>query len=465
MIPRGSVTGPLVIILIGVIFLLHAISPDFPLIDWLTTYWPYLLIFWGVIALLEVTIRTVVRRPIPRNGISGGGWLFVVLICLLGFTFFHVRRQTDGWWENTDWGRGFDNTFGNEHEYSINATQKIVGATPHIVVENFRGDAKVTGNNDTSLTVSGHKTVRALKDSLADQTDAATPVDVVVRGNTVTIRCNQNHALYRTSVTTNLELSVPKAASVEIDGSSGDMDVASVAGDLFLHSGNAGMRLQDIGGNVNLETRRSDLIRCTNVKGNVNVRGHGSDVELNRVGGQVVINGEYTGTLSLRGLDNVCRLQNMHTDLQVGRIPGEIRLDRGSLNIQDAVGPLRVNAHSTDISLEGVTTAIDISVDRGDLDLKPAKLPLSKITAHTGSGNIDLALPVAANFVLTATTDSGQVENDFGDSIKEQTSGRGARLEGSSGSGPTVDLVTGRGTITIRKASDSSQTTVASVAQ
>jgi DUF4097 and DUF4098 domain-containing protein YvlB len=461
--PRGSITGPLIIILIGVVFLLHAISPDFPLIDWIATYWPYLLIVWGTIALLEVTFRAFVQRPIPHNGVSGGGWFVVVLICLVGFTFFQVRRHSDTWWENTDWGRGFDNAFGNEHEYSLNVTQKNVGATPHIIIENFRGDAKVAGIDGASLTVSGHKTVRALKDALADQTDAATPVNVAVNGNNVVIRCNQNHALYRTSVTTNLDLSVPRGASVEINGSSGDVDIASITGDLSLHSGNAGMRLQDIGGNIIVETRRSDLIRCTNVKGNIDVRGHGSDLELNRIAGQVVINGEYTGTLSLRSLNNVLHLQNIHTDLQVERIPGEIRLDRGSLNIQDAVGPLRVNAHSTDLSLEGVSSAMDISVDRGDLDLKPGKLPLAKITAHTGSGNIDLALPLAASFALTATTDSGQVENDFGDSLKEQTSGRGARLEGSAGSGPSVDLVTGRGTITVRKASEPTQTTVASV--
>ncbi len=460
--PRGSIAGPLIIILIGVVFLLHAISPDFPLVDWIGTYWPYLLIVWGSIALLEVTFRALAQRPIPYNGVSGAGWFVVVLICLTGFTFFQVRRP-DTWWQNTDWSRGFDSAFGEEHEYSLNVTQKNVGATPHIVIENFRGDAKLAGVDGASLTVSGHKTVRALKDSLADQTDAATPVEVVADGNNVVIRCNQNHALYRTSVTTNLELSVPKGASVEINGSSGDLDVASVAGDLSLHSGNAGMRLQDIGGNISVETRRSDLIRCTNVKGNVDLRGHGSDVELNRVAGQVVINGEYTGTLSLRSLDKPLHLQNMHTDLQVDRIPGEIRLDRGSLNIQDAVGPLRVNAHSTDVNLEGVTDAMEISVDRGDLDLKPGKLPLGKITAHTASGNIDLALPLAASFALTATTDSGQVENDFGDGLKEQTSGRGARLAGSAGSGPAIDLVTGRGTITVRKASESTPTTVATI--
>ena len=460
--PRGSVTGPLVIILLGVVFLLHAISPDFPLADWIGQYWPYLLIVWGVIALLEVSFRAFRGAPIPTNGVSGAGWVVVLLICLFGFTF-HEFRRPDNWWQNTDWARGFDNAFGDAHEYSVNLTQKNVGAAPRIIIENFRGDAKIVGADSTILTVGGHKTVRALKDELADRTDGQTPVEVLVEGKNVIVRCNQNHAVYRTSVTTNLDLSVPRNASVEVNGTAGDLDISSIGGDLALHSGNAGMRLQDIGGNISVETRRSDLIRCTNVKGTVDLRGHGSDVDLNKVQGQVTIDGDYTGTVSLRALDKQARVQNLHTGLQVEQVPGEIRLDRGSLSIEDALGPLKVNAHSTDVTLDRITNALEISVDRGDIDLKPGRLPLSKISVHDRAGNIELALPPGAAFALSATTDHGQVENDFGDSLKEQTSGRGARLDGSVGQGPNVDLVTGRGTITVRKANEPVGASAASI--
>ncbi len=458
--PRGSVTGPLFIIALGVIFLLHAISPQFPLVDWLGQYWPYLLILWGVIALAEVCIRTLRGAAIPRNGVSGGAWFVVVLICFVGFTFFEMR-QPDNWWQNTNWGRGFDNAFGQEHQYSVNTTQKQVGEKPHIIVEDFRGDAKIVGVDGKELTVSGQKTIRALEERTADRTDANTPVEVMVEGTNIIVRCNQGRAGYRTSITTNLDLSIPKEASLEVANSAGDLEISSLLGDVKLRSGSSGMRLQDIGGNIAVETRRSDLVRCTNVKGNVDLRGHGSDIELNRVGGQVSISGDYTGTISLRGVDKAARLQNSRTDLQVEHIPGEIRLDRGSMNIQDAVGPLRVNAHSTDLSLENVSNAIEISVDRGDIDLKPGRLPLSRMTARANSGNIELALPATANFALSANTDRGQVENDFGDELKEQTSGRGARLEGSVGSGPSIDLVTGRGTITVRKDGGATPTTVA----
>ncbi len=460
--PRGSVTGPLIIILLGVVFLLHAISPDFPLADWIGQYWPYLLILWGVIALFEVSFRAARGGPIPANGVSGAGWVVVLLICLFGFTFYEFHRP-DNWWQNTDWARGFDNAFGDAHEYSVNLTQKNVGAAPHIIIENFRGDAKIVGSDNTLLTVAGHKTVRALKDELADRTDAQTPVEVLVEGKNVIVRCNQNHAVYRTSVTTNLDLSIPRGSSVEVNGTSGDLDISSIAGDLALHSGNAGMRLQDIGGNISVETRRSDLIRCTNVKGIVDLRGHGSDVELNKIQGQVTVNGDYSGTVSLRALDKQARVQNLHTDLQVEQVPGEIRLDRGSLSIEDALGPLKVTAHSTDVTLDRITNGLEISVDRGDIDLKPGRLPLSKISVHDRAGNIELALPPGAAFALSATTDHGQVENDFGDTLKEQTAGRGARLEGSVGAGPNVDLVTGRGTITVRKGNEPVGTSAASV--
>ncbi len=460
--PRGSITGPIVVILVGVLFLLRAISPDFPIIDWLGQYWPYLLIAWGIIAVIEVSFRTLRGGPVPVNGVSGGGWLVVVLICLLGLAFFQFHRP-DAWWQHADWTRGFDNAFGEEHEYPVNVTQRAVGSAPHIVIENFRGEAKITGIEGVNLTVSGHKTIRATKDGMADQADAQTPVNVVLEGGSVVIRCNQNRAVSRTFVITNLELTVPKGASVDVNGTSGDLDVSSLGGDVTLRSGNAGMRLQDIGGSVNLETHRSDLIRCTGVKGSVDLRGHGSDVELSKIDGPVSINGDYSGTVSLRGLSRAVRVQNMHTDFQAAAVTGEVRLDRGSLSVEDAMGPLKLTAHSTDVTLEGVSNALEISVDRGDVELKPGRIPLSKIAVHAGSGNIELTIPQAAKFVLTATTDRGQVENDFGDGLREQSSGRGAHLEGGVGAGPSVDLVTGRGTITVRKGDEAAQTSVAAV--
>ncbi len=448
---RGSITGPLVLIAIGVVFLLHAISPDFQIVDLLARDWPYVLILWGVIQLVEVCARFAFNRPVPINGISGGGWLLVVVICLAGLSMFEVRRP-DTWWRRAGFERGVE-AFGEGHDYSFNTLRKTAGRTPRVVIDSFRGDAKIVGTDGADVIVSGHKTIRAFDSHDADRANGQTPIEVVVEGNTVTIRCNQDRAGSRTPVTTNLDISVPKGSTVDAAGTLGDIDISSVAGDVEVSSENAGVRLQDVDGNVKVDTRKSDLVRCTSVKGTLDLRGHGTDVELAKIAGQVTISGNYTGSVSLHDLAQPVRVQNMRTELNVQRVLGEIRLDRGSLTVQNVVGPLRLTTRATDVSLDGFTNGLELTVDKGDIDLRPGRLPLAKMVVHTRSGNIELALPHTAHFALNASTDHGEIDNEFGEALKERTEGRGARLEGSVGDGPDLNLNTNRGSITVRKAS------------
>lgn len=446
---RMSITGPLVLIAIGVLFLIHAISPEFRIGDLLAYYWPYLLIMWGVIALIEACVLAMTGSALPVNGVSGGGWAVVILICVAGMIAFEFHRP-DTWWRNAGWTTGVQ-AFGEEHEYPIDSIQKQTGNAPHIVIETFRGDAKITVGTE-GVSVSGHKTVKSFDSNEADKSNAATPVEVAVEGNTVTIRCNQDRASSRAAVTTDLEISVPKDASIEASGTYGDFDISGITGNVNISSDNAGVRLEEIGGSVSIDTRRSDLLRCTNVTGAVDLRGKGEDVELSKIAGQVTIEGDYSGTVSLRELAKPLRVRARRTQLEVQQTPGEIRLEHGDLNAENVVGPLKVNAHDTDVTLNGFTNSLELSVDKGDIDLKPARVPLGNMTVHTHSGNIELSVPAAAAFAITASTDHGDIDNEFGDALQERSEGHGAKLEGSVGGGPELRLATERGSVTVRKA-------------
>jgi DUF4097 and DUF4098 domain-containing protein YvlB len=278
-------------------------------------------------------------------------------------------------------------------------------------------------------------------------------VELLVQGNTVIVRCNQDRAHSHASVSTNLEILVPKGASVEATGNRGDFDISGLAGDVDVSSENAGVRLQNVGGNVKVDTRRSDLIRCTDITGSVDLRGHGTDVELTKINGQVTVNGSYGGSISLRNLAKPIKLANMRTEFDVQQVPGEIRLERGSISMQNVVGPTRLTARATDVTLENFTNGLELTVDRGDVELRPGHVPIGKMSVRTQSGNIELALPKSAAFAMTASTEHGDISNEFGDALKEASQGRGARLEGSVGSGPGVNLTTQRGKITVRKTS------------
>jgi len=141
-------------------------------------------------------------------------------------------------------------------------------------------------------------------------------------------------------------------------------------------------------------------------------------------------------------------------------VPGEIRVDRGSVNMRDVLGPTRLTTRVNDVSLSNFTEGLELSVDKGDVELNPGRIPLGRMTVHARSGNIELAIPQSAAFAVSAITDHGDVSNDFGEVLKASSEGRGARLTGSVGSGPEVRLATERGRITIRKANAPGTTTV-----
>jgi len=449
---RGSIGGPLILITIGFLFLLHTIRPDFEVGEILAHDWPYFLILWGSLQLIEILFRAFRGAPVPGNGISGGGWAIVLLICFVGLGSWEVTRP-DAWWRHAGFERGMQ-VFGSAHDYSVAFAQKTVGNAPHIIIENFRGDAKIAGNDTGTLTVNGRKTIRSFDTAAADRSNSQTPVDVIVEGNNVIIRCNQDKAGSRDQVTTDLDLAVPKGSSIAATGRIGDFDITGIAGPIDLSSDNAGVRLQDIGGDVKVDTRRSDEIRLSNIKGAVALTGRGNDVDLTKITGQVTVSGDYNGAISLHEVARPVRVESLRTQLEAQAVPGDLTLARGSLEASDLVGPLKIVAQSTDVTLNGYSKALDLTVDRGDVDLKPGQLPLSKMSIRLHSGNIELALPQKAGFALSANTDHGDIENEFGESLTEQSSGHGGRLEGKVGSGPDLNLATDRGTITLRKAGD-----------
>ena len=89
---RGSVIGPLILIGLGVLFLFRNLWPDIPLVDLISRFWPFLLIAWGGIRLIEILFWSMTGRPLPRNGVSGGEWTLIFVICIVGATMYTAHN-------------------------------------------------------------------------------------------------------------------------------------------------------------------------------------------------------------------------------------------------------------------------------------------------------------------------------------------------------------------------------------
>ncbi len=439
---RRSFTGPLLLLLIGGLFLWRNLHPEAPVFDLVARYWPFLLIVWGLIRLIEVAVW---RREAWRYAFTGGEVVLIVLICLAGsgISAAHqhgIRINTGGleWW-------------GQQYDYPISAHAPAAGAN-RIVFENPRGNITVTGGDAQEVTITGHKLIRAYAQHDAERTDGNTPVEIVPQGDRLLVRTNQDRVPDNQRIADDLQVTVPRGMAVEGRNRTGDYEVSDVAGDVELSSDRADVRLMRVGGNVRLDIARSELIRAADLKGNLEIQGQrGSDLDLENIAGQVTIHGGYSGTLDLKNLAKPLQYEGRNTELRAVAIPGSVSMNLSGFTARDLVGPVRLITRSRDVKLEQFTKSLELEAELGDIELQPGRLPLPSIEARSGSGSIDLVLPEKAAFQLQATAERGDAVNDFGPQIRKEVEGRTAVLKGSVGEGPAIHLTANRGSVSVRR--------------
>jgi hypothetical protein len=346
--------------------------------------------------------------------------------------------------------------FGEAFDYTIDEKNTPAAKSIRVIVENLRGNTRINGADTAEVRVKGRKTVRSMTREAADEVNKTTALEVVQQGDSILIRTNQNRVHEERYVTSDLEISVPRGASIQARGRFGDFEINDVNGSVEIDSDNAGIRAQNIGGGVRANTRRSDLIRVQGAKGAVELQGRGNDVELENVEGQVTIDGSWGGELHFRNLAKPVRFQGMQAELQMQRVSGDVRVGRGFITGESVAGPVIFRGRSKgccDVRLSDFNSSLELDVQRGDLELRPA-LPLPKIDVELRNGNVDLAIPKGAKFSVKARVDKGEIENEYGDPLKLTSQDRGATLTGAVGDGSAISITTDRGRVVVRKPDD-----------
>lgn len=445
--PR-SIVGPLLLIAIGTLFLVRNLLPEIPLFDMFSRYWPFLLIIWGTARLVEVLFWYFTDRPLPVQGVSGGEWTVVVLLCLFGSLSFWGSNFYSRWPNSRISMRGLE-IFGERFEFPVDV-EKPAGKAARVVLDLGRGNATIAGVEGDTIKVSGRKSIQAYNQEEANAGDRDAPIEVVPMGEMILIRTNQEKIDRNRRASADLEITIPKGLNFEGRGRYGDFDVRDLSGSVEINSDNAGVRLQNIAGTAKIELRRSDLVRAVNVKGNVDIKGRGQDIELENIAGQVAVNGSYSGELTFRNLAKPMRFESGVTEVRVEQIPGLVKIALGNITVENVQGPVRVRTKVADVQLRDFTQTAEVQLDRGDIEIRPLAAH-GRIEAKTDNGSVDLVIPAGAKFDLTAATKRGEINNDYGSPLRLESEGRTATLRGTTG-GPAIHLETSRGGITVRRA-------------
>ena len=339
---RRSLTGPLMLVIIGGLFLWRNLHPE---ASDLRDPRALLALPAGPLGPAAADRSRLARLGPWKSGFSGGEVVLVVLVCILGSAMWAGYRNGIHW--N---GEGL-NVFGNEYDYPVSAKAPAAGMK-RIVFDIARGNIKVTGADTQEVAVTGNKAIRSFGRDDADRTNNNTPLEIVPEGDHLLVRANQDRAADNQRVSDDIEVTVPKAMAVEARGRRGDFEIGDIDGDVELGGGRGDVRLSRLGGNARVEMDHSETIRAVDVKGRMDVQGQGSDLSLENVQGQVTINGAFTGSLDFKNLAKPLEFEGArNTELHVEAVPGNISMDMGEFTANGLVGPVRLITRSRDIKI------------------------------------------------------------------------------------------------------------------
>jgi DUF4097 and DUF4098 domain-containing protein YvlB len=312
-----------------------------------------------------------------------------------------------------------------------------------------RGGITVTAWDQPDLKVVWHKRLFASSQGQADSTNSNTNPQFSVAGSVITLNANTQAAGAK-GISTDIEIYAPKKLALEISGHRGDVLVNSREGDVKVDLGRGDVTTEDVTGNVTADVRRGG-IHADRVTGNLTITGRLQDVTLNQIQGYSTVSGDIFGDLHISKLAKGAKVTTSRTTVEFPKLDGEMTMDSGQLQIDQAAGPLVISTRAKDLRLDSVSGDVRVNNDAGEITLDTGdKLPLGNIEIYGRHGDVHLHLPAKAQFAINASTRHGEVTSDFeGLQVNNPDHGNSAITGRIGKGGPQITVNTDSGDVSV----------------
>jgi DUF4097 and DUF4098 domain-containing protein YvlB len=445
---RRSLAGPLVLIIIGLLFLLRNLGIHFPIWHFFGHWWPLLLILWGVIRLIEYF--TAQSQGYRSGGLGAGTILLLILIVVVGVTAHHTSDiDWGGVREHIQMDDDLGGIFGTAFTFD-DTVQQAFPAHGNLRVVCDHGSLNVAPSDDNTLRVVMHKKVYAQNQKDADKYNEGTKPQITVTGNSVVLNANTNGAGEH-GVEADMEIFVPRDATLDIASKRGDVTVNDHKADVKIALQHGDVTADDIAGTVTISLQNGS-VRASKITGDFDVEGHIDNVTIDEVAGAVHLNGDFFDDIRLSKIAKTVTFKSSRSDMQIASVPGDLEIAGDEVRGADLSGPIRLITRSKDIHIENVTGDVQLETTNGNVEVGAAdKLPLGRISISSKRGDIALTLPSKAGFQVQANTNKGDITSEF-DTVKVDQSNGSARASGAVGNGASkMQINTDTGDIRITK--------------
>ncbi|MEO6801641.1 MAG: DUF4097 family beta strand repeat-containing protein [Granulicella sp.] len=452
---RRSIVGPILVVLIGVIFLLiqtgHVGRGSFWM--WYGQWWPLLLVAVGVIVLIEWAIdqrRTPnPQLPYARRSLGGGVVFLVVLFALAGPVSRGIQNGHRFFSHGLPFGPdNFDELFGNKHESDESLSQAFPSDAV-LNVDNPHGDVIIAGtSSDNQLHIDVHRQVYSRSDADAESKARELTPHISSTGRLVSVTLPPlNGAI------ADLTITLPSAASVTVTANHGDIRLNSLNAPVTVTANHGDIDLSSIKGAVVAHINNGgSSLSANNITGTLSIEGHGQDLAVSNIDGTLNLSGDFYGATHLERITGAIKYHTSRTDFQLARLDGEMEISPDAdLSIDKAVGPVVLTTRNRNITFDRVSGDVSISNRNGSVDLTSAP-PLGNVTVQNRNGSVSLTLPDKSAFTVSAETSGGDMENDF--NLASQQDSNRKTLNGTVGKGGSlIRINTSQGDVSVRKAS------------
>lgn len=399
----------------GVLFLAQNLF-DYPLLPLFrrgvvlfADYWPLLLVLWG-----GFKVYQRFARP-SRARVGALEIVLLVLIVISGLSFSAARRlleEVSGEKLEDIVGLGTVSLVGAPAHRFPGEARFELGAAGEVVIVNPGGYVKVQGGEGTEIEVHFTKRVHHVSDSEASAIADGVELDFDATGPVARLAVVLPEG--KTPVECDLDVRLPKGASVAIENRRGRVSAFDLEGPVRIETAHDGIEAENLTGGLKATTRHGE-IRVTGVAGTVELVNRGGAIVAEDVEGDLRAETSH-GRLLAEDVTGKAALENRHAPVQASRIGGEVRVTaqhaevsietagagvaitnshgsifvrgvRGALTIEATNAPIQARDVNGDVTIDNRDETVTLVGVRGSARVKS---PLSQVTVEEIEGPLEI---------------------------------------------------------------------------
>lgn len=446
---QGSIFWALVLISVGTLFLLsniHVIQNPWRLVG---TYWPLLIIFWGLSKLVSYFHSQDDPVAAKRSLLSGGDIVLLLFILMVGSLLSLAGRQDWKWTNLPHWTIDSDGSSNDQDDraaltYSEETTQALAAQDTALAIVNSYGSVEVNVHDQQAIKVKLEKKVRADSETKAKELASQIKIKIERKGQGYSISTTRADLSedVQNNLKTNLTIWVPRKMALNLANKYGDVSVTSVAGNHQITNEYGTLAVKNVEGSVTVENKYGE-VDLFGISGDCKVANKYASTELKDIGGKVEVEGGH-GSIALNKVKGAVQLINRYGSVECNDLEGALKLDGDHVEVtaKNIAGDVQISTSYQDVELSNVRGAITLQEKHGDVEISNDRDLAKPIKVDSEYGSVTVTLPKSSRFEFDGFSKYGKLDSAF-EEIPSTDFGNEKRVSGSKGKGgPPITVTT-----------------------